>query len=85
VLHLIQSLRDEAHRFAVTFHRARRGAARLSSELEQIPGIGPKTVKKLFEHFGSADRIRQATEEELAKVVGRAAARRVRGFFEGQT
>jgi len=77
VLHLIQSLRDEAHRFAVTFHRARRGAARLSSELEQIPDIGPKTVKKLFEHFGSADRIRQATEEELAKVVGRAAARRV--------
>ena len=85
VLHLIQSLRDEAHRFAVTFHRARRGAARLSSELEKIPGIGPKTVKKLFEHFGSADRIRQATEDELAKVVGRAAARRVRGFFEGQT
>jgi excinuclease ABC subunit C len=85
VLHLIQSLRDEAHRFAVTFHRARRGAARLSSELEKIPGIGPRTVKKLLQHFGSADRIRQATEEELAKVVGRAAARRVRGFFEGQT
>jgi excinuclease ABC subunit C len=42
-------------------------------------------VKKLLQHFGSADRIRQATEEELAKVVGRAAARRVRGFFEGQT
>jgi excinuclease ABC subunit C len=85
VLHLIQSVRDEAHRFAVTFHRARRGAARLRSELESIPGIGPKTVKKLLERFGSAQRVRQASEEELAKVVGRAAVRRVRGFFEGQT
>jgi excinuclease ABC subunit C len=77
VLHLIQSVRDEAHRFAVTFHRARREAARLGSELEQIPGIGPKTVKKLLERFGSAERVRQASEEELAEVVGRAAARRV--------
>jgi excinuclease ABC subunit C len=77
LLHLIQSLRDEAHRFAVTFHRARRAATRLSSELGQIPGIGPKTVKKLLERFGSAQRVRQASKEELASVVGRAAARRV--------
>jgi excinuclease ABC subunit C len=83
VLHLIQSVRDEAHRFAVTFHRSRREAARLSSELEQAPGIGPKTVQKLLEHFGSAERVRQATEEELAAVVGRAAARRLRGFYAG--
>jgi excinuclease ABC subunit C len=83
VLHLIQSVRDEAHRFAVTFHRSRREAARLSSELEQAPGIGPRTVQKLLEHFGSAERVRQATEEELAAVVGRAAARRLRGFYAG--
>jgi excinuclease ABC subunit C len=83
VLHLIQSVRDEAHRFAVTFHRSRREAARLSSELEQAPGIGPRTVQKLLEHFGSAEQVRQATEDELAAVVGRAAARRLRGFYAG--
>ena len=81
VLHLVQSVRDEAHRFAVTFHRTRREAARLRSELEQIPGVGEKTVQKLLKHFGSLERVRQASEEELAAVVGKAAARRVRGFY----
>jgi excinuclease ABC subunit C len=81
VLHLVQSIRDEAHRFAVTFHRTRRNAARLTSELEQIEGIGEKTVQKLLREFGSSERVRGASEEELAKVVGRAAARRVRGFY----
>jgi excinuclease ABC subunit C len=80
VLHLVQSVRDEARRLGATFDRTRRDAARLRSELEQIPGVGEKTVQKLLKHFGSLERVRQAAEEELAAVVGKAAAGRVRGF-----
>jgi len=83
VLHLVQSVRDEAHRFAITFHRSRRDAARLSSELDQAPGIGPKTVRKLLERFGSSERVRQASEDELATLIGPAAARRLIGFYRG--
>ena len=60
VLHVIQMVRDEAHRFAVTFHRTRRGAARLTSELEQVDGIGAKTIAKLLREFGSLERVREA-------------------------
>ena len=81
ILHLIQSIRDEAHRFAVTFHRTRRNAARLTSELDQIPGVGERTVQKLLREFGSPELVRGASEEQLARVVGRAAARRVREFY----
>src|SRR5580700_7442005 len=81
VLHLIQMVRDEAHRFAVTFHRTRRGAARLTSELEQVEGIGAKTIAKLLREFGSLERVREAPAEELAKVIGPAAARRLRDFY----
>ena len=81
ILHLIQSIRDEAHRFAVTFHRTRRNAARLVSELDQIPGVGAKTVQKLLKHFGSSEMVRQAPAEELVKLVGKAAARKVREFY----
>jgi excinuclease ABC subunit C len=77
VLHLVQLVRDEAHRFAVTFHRTRRNTVRLRSELAGIPGIGEKTAVKLLRHFGSLERVRGATEEELALVAGRAAARRL--------
>jgi excinuclease ABC subunit C len=84
VLHLVQMVRDEAHRFAVTFHRTRRSASRLRSELDQIPGIGEKTVVKLLRHFGSLERVRQASEEDLAGVAGRAAARRLRGALHGE-
>jgi excinuclease ABC subunit C len=85
VLHLVQMVRDEAHRFAVTFHRTRRNAARLSSELEDAPGIGHKTVMKLLRDFGSSERVRTATEQELAKSVGKAAARKVLAFYAAQT
>ncbi|MCU1336937.1 MAG: Excinuclease subunit [Bryobacterales bacterium] len=78
VLHLIQLVRDEAHRFAVTFHRTRRNADRLRSELARIPGIGEKTAVKLLRHFGSLDRVREVSEEEVAAVVGKAAARKLR-------
>jgi excinuclease ABC subunit C len=81
ILHLIQSIRDEAHRFAVTFHRTRRNAARLTSELDQIPGVGQKTVQKLLRHFGSSELVRNASEDDLAQAVGRAAARRVKEFY----
>ncbi|MGA2877583.1 MAG: excinuclease ABC subunit UvrC [Bryobacteraceae bacterium] len=81
VLHVIQMVRDEAHRFAVTFHRTRRGAARLTSELEQVDGIGAKTIAKLLREFGSLERVREASAEELAKVIGPAAARRLRDFY----
>jgi excinuclease ABC subunit C len=84
VLHLIQTVRDEAHRFAVTFHRTRRNAVRLASELEQVEGIGAKTVTKLLRHFGSAELVRQASQEELAKLVGPAAARKLREFYNAQ-
>ena len=77
VLHLVQMVRDEAHRFAVTFHRTRRNTVRMRSELEKVPGVGEKTVAKLLLHFGSLERVREATEDQLAAVVGRAAARKL--------
>jgi excinuclease ABC subunit C len=82
VLHIVQQIRDEAHRFAVTFHRTRRNTARLTSELTQIAGVGDRTVTKLLRHFGSLDRVRSASVEELGQVVGPAAARRLRRHFE---
>ena len=78
VLHLVQQVRDEAHRFAVTFHRTRRNASRLRSELDQIPGVGEKTAMKLLKHFGSVEQVRQSGEEELVRVAGRAAAKKIR-------
>ena len=81
ILHLIQSIRDEAHRFAVTFHRTRRNAQRLTSELDQIPGVGEKTVQKLLRHFGSSELVRGASEDALAQIVGRRAARRVKESY----
>lgn len=81
ILHLVQSIRDEAHRFAVTFHRTRRNAQRLTSELHDVPGIGKKTVEKLLRSFGSLERVRQAPEQDLAQVAGRAAANRLRAYF----
>jgi hypothetical protein len=81
ILHLIQSIRDEAHRFAVTFHRTRRNAQRLTSELAQIEGVGPKTVKKLLRHFGSPELVKSATDEELAALAGPAVARNIRQHY----
>jgi excinuclease ABC subunit C len=85
VLHLVQLVRDEAHRFAVTFHRNKRDSSRLVSELSLIPGIGEKTVVKLLRHFGSLERVREAPPEELARVAGAAAARRLRVGLERES
>ncbi|MBV8708762.1 MAG: hypothetical protein JO028_16340, partial [Acidobacteriaceae bacterium] len=81
ILHLVQTIRDEAHRFAVTFHRTRRNASRLTSELHDIPGIGPKTVEKLLKIYGSLERVRQAPEEELVKTVGKAITVKLKAHF----
>ncbi|MBK5293213.1 MAG: excinuclease ABC subunit UvrC [Acidobacteriia bacterium] len=81
VLHLVQTIRDEAHRFAVTFHRQRRSASRLTSELTSIPGIGPQSMKKLLRAFGSVEGVRKAGEASLARCIGPAGARRVLAHY----
>ena len=81
ILHLVQTIRDEAHRFAVTFHRSRRNAKQLTSELHNVPGIGEKTVNRLLKSHGSLERVKQLGEAELSKTVGKAAARKLQQYF----
>ncbi|KAF0810457.1 excinuclease ABC subunit C [Alcanivorax sp. S71-1-4] len=69
-LHLLQQVRDEAHRFAITGHRARRGKARNASVLEEIPGIGPRRRQQLLHHFGGLQQLRNASVESLAGAPG---------------
>ena len=69
-LHLIQQVRDEAHRFAITGHRARRGKARRTSSLEDVPGIGPKRRRDLLKHFGGLQELGRASIDEIAKAPG---------------
>ena len=73
-LRLLQRIRDEAHRFAVTFHRQARTMRDLRSELDEIPGVGPRRRKTLLTRFGSLAGVRRATREELTAVVGTKAA-----------
>jgi excinuclease ABC subunit C len=82
VLQLVQRIRDEAHRFAITFHRQRRAKRTLHSELDDIPGIGPQKRKRLLSHFGSLKGVRKASDGELARVVGPAIAARIRSHFK---
>jgi len=81
VLHLIQTIRDEAHRFAVTFHRQRRGAARLATEIAAIPGVGPRSAEKLLREIGSLDAVKSADLEGLSRVIGPALASRVHQHY----
>ena len=71
-LQLLQRIRDEAHRFAITFHRQRRDAAARESMFDQIEGVGPVRRRALLQHFGSAERVLAASQEELEGVPGRA-------------
>jgi len=77
VLHLIQQIRDEAHRFALRFHRTRRSKRELTTDLMAIPGVGEKTAKKLLGHFGSLSALRSLSVEELSQVVNPAQAKRI--------
>jgi len=77
ILHVIQQIRDETHRFAVTFHRLRRSKARIKTTLLDIPGIGEQTARKLLRKFGSVTRLRQLEVSELAEVLSRTQAQRV--------
>lgn len=69
-LHLIQQIRDEAHRFAITGHRARRDKTRVTSSLETIPGIGVKRRRELLQYFGGIQALKRASLEELVRVPG---------------
>ncbi|HTW78881.1 MAG TPA: excinuclease ABC subunit UvrC [Terracidiphilus sp.] len=83
VLHLVQMIRDESHRFAIGYHRQRRAMRDRSSELLEIPGVGPQTRQRLIEHFGSLRDVQQATVESLAAVVQRKTAETIwRHFHE---
>jgi len=82
VLHLIQQIRDETHRFAVTFHRQRRGKRQTHSALHEIPGVGPKTAQKLLEEFGSVANIQRAGVEKLSAVIPRKSAEKILAGLE---
>jgi len=81
VLHLVQLIRDEAHRFAVTFHRKRRQMRDRSSELLEIPGVGASTTRRLLEHFGSLQAVKHAEASALTAVVTRGQAEAIRNHF----
>ncbi len=81
VLHLVQMIRDEAHRFAVRFHRSRRHSRQLTSALLNIPGVGARTVQKLLRNFGSLEHVRGAGLEELSSVVNQTQAHRIQQFL----
>jgi len=83
VLQLVQRVRDEAHRFAIGFHRQVRSRRTLASELDDVPGIGPAKRRKLLSVFGSVRGVRGASEAELAGVIGKAMAAKLRVHFDG--
>jgi excinuclease ABC subunit C len=81
VLHLVQMIRDEAHRFAVTFHRKRRQTRDRATELREIPGVGESTTRRLLEHFGSLQAVKQADVAALSAVVTRTQAQAILEHF----
>ena len=84
ILHLIQQIRDETHRFAVTFHRLRRTKGRLRTSLTEVPGVGPQTARKLLKRFGSVARLKQLGMEELAAEMSRAKAEKLHEFLHSR-
>jgi len=81
VLHLVQRIRDESHRFAVSYHRKRRQIRDRETELLAIPGVGPRTRTRLIEHFGSVRGIREAGIDALTAVVSPAIAAKISSYF----
>ncbi|GAB2761523.1 excinuclease ABC subunit UvrC [Salinimicrobium soli] len=84
-LKIIQQLRNEAHRFGITFHRNKRSSVALNTELENIPGIGEKTVVELLQNFRSLKRVKEASEESLATVIGKARAAIIYSHYHPKT
>jgi len=84
VLLLMQQIRDEAHRFAITFHRKRRQMRDQASELREVPGVGPAATRRLLEHFGSLQAVKQADKAALGAVVTTRQAAAIREFFRSQ-
>ena len=85
ILHLIQRIRDEAHRFAVTYHRRVRSKRTLSSELTRIEGVGPRRARLLLRRFGSVQGVREAPLQSLAQAVGPVLAERIKGRLGPET
>jgi excinuclease ABC subunit C len=83
-LKLIQQIRDEAHRFGITFHRKLRSKVQIKSELDEIPGIGKVTKNLLLEHFKSLKKIREADSNELEKIVGKSKANNIINYFKSK-
>lgn len=83
LFHTLTKIQDEVHRYAITFHRDKRSRHALHSELDNISGIGPKSAEALLRHFKSVKRIREASLEDIAEVVGKARAEIVRRHFDG--
>jgi excinuclease ABC subunit C len=82
---LVQRIRDATHRFAVGFHRQRRSARTIHTELLEIPGVGERTAQKLLRRFGSVTRVRQASEEDLALIVTRSQATKLVEYFRASS
>ena len=78
---LLTQIQDEVHRFAITFHRDKRSKSQLRSELDTIPGIGPKTKEALLKAFKSVKRIKEASLEDLTKIIGEAKAKTLKEYF----
>jgi excinuclease ABC subunit C len=81
-LKIIQQLRDEAHRFGITFHRKKRNNATLASELESIPGVGKASAEKLLRHFRSVKKIKEASEIELLEVLNKSQTAALLEYFK---
>ena len=83
-LKIIQQLRNEAHRFGITFHRQKRSSVALNTELEEIPGIGEKTVVELLKNFRSVKRVKEASIESLSSVIGKSKATLIYQFYHSE-
>ena len=81
---VVTHIRDEAHRFGITFHRSLRSKAQVRSALDEIPGVGERTSQRLLMHFGSVPRIAAAKEEEIAALVGPALAKTIKNYFDNE-
>lgn len=81
-LKVIQQLRNEAHRFGITFHRDKRSKAALNSSVEAIPGVGEKTMQTLIKHFKSVKRLKEASEKEISDVIGVSKAKKITEFYK---